>query len=520
MTYRSKLMSLLRWVLLLVASAATLFVVVVTFRNWRADAAWQRVIADHAARGDPLAYAAHEAAPMPVNRNFFQTPLLVTVLAADDPTVWTKNTVDALRRPFPYSVGTGWWHSGRFLDLAAAQRDLEKAGALTPDARRTPAEAVLAALEPWRAALDELRRAAQMRPESRLDELPNDENARQNDQSFGRNLRRMSIMERYANALGVRASAELATGRVDEALADTVALLRFLQGINEWEKTGVPFGLLGSAVQPYWEGLQRHIWSEPQLAALQAEFARLRPLQARVRILRRERALTLRYIEEPPNRVAELGVDWYDGIRQFFDNGWLNRAAMQQNRMDFCRYYDAAVLAGIDTVADRVVMDRSTSSLQEMEAQTRNAKFADDLPGRIPSVLSQSPHLSNQLENDLLGLRNIVMMEMPVRCLIASCALERYRLAHGSYPERLAEVAVFLAGQTPRDPVDGEPLRYVRTSPDTYKLYSIGLNARDDGGTVYVPERPKKGAPAVHHRLTDVPPGDWVWPQLAGKLPD
>jgi hypothetical protein len=193
---------------------------------------------------------------------------------------------------------------------------------------------------------------------------------------------------------------------------------------------------------------------------------------------------------------------------------------MQQNRIDFCRYYDAAVLAGIDTVADRVVMDRSTSSLQEMEPQTRNAKFADDLPGRIPSVLSQSPHLSNQLENDLLGLRNIVMMEMPVRCLIASCALERYRLAHGSYPERMAEVAVFLAGQTPRDPIDGEPLRYVRTSPDTYKLYSIGLNARDDGGTEYVPERPKKGAPAVHHRLTDVPPGDWVWPQLAANRSD
>ena len=61
-----------------------------------------------------------------------------------------------------------------------------------------------------------------MRPESRLDELPNDENAHQNDQSFGRNLRRMSIMERYANALGVRACAELAAGRVDEALADTI----------------------------------------------------------------------------------------------------------------------------------------------------------------------------------------------------------------------------------------------------------------------------------------------------------
>jgi hypothetical protein len=518
MTYQSKLISLLRWVLLLVASAATLFVVVVTFRNWHADAAWQRVIAEHTDRGDSLAYAAHEAAPVPDDRNFFQTPLLITVLAADDRTVWAKNTVDALRRPFPYSVGTGWWHSGRFLDLAAAQRDLEKAGVLAPDARRTPAEAVLAALEPWRAALDELRRAAQMRPESRLDELPNDENTQQNDQSLGRNLRRMSIMERYANALGVRACAELAAGRVDEALADTVAILRFLQGISEWEQTGVPSGIVGSAVQPYWEGLQRHAWSEPQLVALQAEFAQLRPLQSQARILRRERALTLRYIEEQPNRVAEFGVDWYDGIRRFFGNGWLTRAAMQQNRIDFCRYYDAAVLAGIDTVTDRVVMDRVTSSLQDLvEVLILKKHTADNTPIRVRSALLQP---SNGLWNNLFGIRNIVMLEMPVRCLIASCALERYRLAHGSYPEHLAEVAVFLAGQTPRDPINGEPLRYVRTGPDTYKLYSIGLNARDDGGTEYVPERPVKGVPFVKRGITDVPPGDWVWPQLAGKLPD
>ena len=104
MTYQSKLISLLRWTLLLVASAATLFVVVVTFRNWRADAAWQRVFVEHADRGDPLAYAAHEAAPVPGDRNFFQTPLLITVLAADDRTVWTKNTVDALRRPFTHAI--------------------------------------------------------------------------------------------------------------------------------------------------------------------------------------------------------------------------------------------------------------------------------------------------------------------------------------------------------------------------------------------------------------------------------
>ena len=135
-------------------------------------------------------------------------------------------------------------------------------------------------------------------------------------------------------------------------------------------------------------------------------------------------------------------------------------------------------------------------------------------------MLAGLPQPSHGLLNNLWSVRNAVLLEMPVRCLVASCSLERYWLAHGSYPERLAEVAVFLAGQTPRDPIDGEPLRYVCTGPDNYKLYSIGLNARDDGGTVYVPERPVKGVPPVRHSFSYVPPGDWVWPQLAANRSD
>jgi hypothetical protein len=65
---------------------------------------------------------------------------------------------------------------------------------------------------------------------------------------------------------------------------------------------------------------------------------------------------------------------------------------------------------------------------------------------------------------------------------LIACALERYRLAHNSYPETLdALVPQFLA-QIPPDIIGGQPLHYRRTNEGKFLLYSIGWNEKDDGG--------------------------------------
>ena len=82
-----------------------------------------------------------------------------------------------------------------------------------------------------------------------------------------------------------------------------------------------------------------------------------------------------------------------------------------------------------------------------------------------------------------------------------ACALERYRLAHGSYPVELAALVPEYSPVMPRDLIDGQALRYRCLSSGSYELYSIGLDGRDDDG------RPATGVGAAA--------GDWVWPQLA-----
>lgn len=70
------------------------------------------------------------------------------------------------------------------------------------------------------------------------------------------------------------------------------------------------------------------------------------------------------------------------------------------------------------------------------------------------------------------------------RCVIASCALERYRLRTGAYPSSLDEVKTELAALNVSDPAQpDQPLHY-RRDGDGYSLWSIGPDQKDDDGSV------------------------------------
>ena len=82
---------------------------------------------------------------------------------------------------------------------------------------------------------------------------------------------------------------------------------------------------------------------------------------------------------------------------------------------------------------------------------------------------------------------------------VMACALERYRLANGSYPENPAALVPRFLAQLPNDVITGEPYKYHRTDDGRFVLYSVGWNETDDGG---VPGS----------QVYDEKAGDWVWP--------
>jgi hypothetical protein len=80
-------------------------------------------------------------------------------------------------------------------------------------------------------------------------------------------------------------------------------------------------------------------------------------------------------------------------------------------------------------------------------------------------------------------------------------ALERYRIAQGQFPESLETLAPKFIPQLPHDIINGQPLKYQRTTNGSFVLYSVGWNETDDGGTIGL----NKGG------NFDPNTGDWVW---------
>lgn len=98
------------------------------------------------------------------------------------------------------------------------------------------------------------------------------------------------------------------------------------------------------------------------------------------------------------------------------------------------------------------------------------------------------------------------------RLVITALALERYRLAHGNYPDSLDRLPGDLLPRVPIDFMDGNPLRYRRTEDHHFVLYSTGLDCVDDGGQMR-PDPTQTGGPGRGLFRSEGP--DLLWPRPA-----
>jgi hypothetical protein len=96
-----------------------------------------------------------------------------------------------------------------------------------------------------------------------------------------------------------------------------------------------------------------------------------------------------------------------------------------------------------------------------------------------------------------------------------ACALERFRLAHGQYPDSLEALVPSFLKQLPADllaPKD-TPLIYHREAGGGFVLYSVGLNRQDDHGKPSPPVDDWHRSGAYQTLFPNPDEGDWVWGQ-------
>ena len=84
------------------------------------------------------------------------------------------------------------------------------------------------------------------------------------------------------------------------------------------------------------------------------------------------------------------------------------------------------------------------------------------------------PALGSAIIKEAKGLAQVYSAQ-------TALAVERFRLAHGTLPERLDALVPQFVSAVPADPFDGQPLRYHRFERG-YVIYSVGEDGEDNGG--------------------------------------
>ena len=448
-----RLVTILRRLLLGVATLATLLAVFVVVENWRGDRAWAAVDRELKAKGESLDFATFQPPAVPDDQNFFKAPLLSRILYLRPDDAEQKKLLAESHLMDFHVLGS---FRSTVKDFAALRDALKKSGRWTAPFTESAAADVLVAMQPMQPLLDAVRDAARLRPHAALER-------------FSTQFERFSTFSadevfRTAQALGVRAAAEVELGRIDDAYADIFALQRMANALSTHPATLlnhlVGVAMHGLAAGVISDGCQRHLWSDARLAKFQSLLDGLQPLAAFRDAIRVERAGVVSVVDSRTKSTAD-GFNW---------PWWLFHGWVQQNKVVYCQRLDAELLSSFTANPDRIHTLHSAPAKREKLSAVAMLLS----PFQVVSRLG----ISN-LGSILAGLGTSAEN---LRLASIAWSLERHRLARNRNPESLAELVPAFLPAVPIGIFDGQPFRYLKLPDGGHKVYALGQNGRDDGG--------------------------------------
>jgi hypothetical protein len=358
---------------------------------------------------------------------------------------------------------------------------------------------VLEALKPYQPVLDELH-AARQRPYARF-------NIRYNwDNPWGILLPHLAFIKQTCQLLRLKASAELAAGHAEQGLQDVLLMLRLVNSIRDEPMVIsqlVRVAGLELAMQPIWEGLAAHRWSDSQLQSLQAALQKYDFLADLRHGLEAEKVwgnLTIalfRDKQSPVSFSSLLSEDgkadaWVKDAEKAFAN--VPRDWFDAEQRNYNQVFDERLLAGFDVGKRRVYPRAIEENDHQIDKKLRRNKETV-VKEHLAFARGFLPGLS-RVHLKLAGAQGSLDQA------VIACALERHRLANGQYPRTLNALVPRYLKQVPHDLITGQPLRYQLTNDGQFLLYSIGWNEIDDGGEL---------AFLASGRGQEKKDGDWVW---------
>lgn len=509
--------------------------------NALGTASWKRVHAELVRRGTPLTRDQLLSAPPPEDQNFAMTPLLraawdyeIAVTNERSELKWKdpngRLRIQSIYLPQPIRLGgprkasreetndsrvnldsyARGMRAKPFPEPGRMSPELLKRYGLATNAVATansgaptnppltteqiqalqiddPAGEVLEFLRRYESELSEIS-AASRRPRSRF-HLPL-------EIGF---MPHLSHLKSFSTLYRVRAAARIAKGDRTGAFEDTLTLFRLAESLSE-DPTMITFLVRVSqnaiAISSAFDGLAAHAWSDAQLVQLQGI---LRAIDFREPLrfaFQGERIYGNRMYDQMLGEPAGTPALWVQdmtgsNLTPSMDPFprlpvYAPRGMFRRNQIHHHRLFDR-----IDAELRSPDWPMSLTNLVSTEAFLRSMGLRPATPHTILTAML-APAFA-KVEG------KAARQNAAARLADTACALERYRLKHGAFPQDLAPLVPDYLPSLPIDPMNRQPLRYQSTDNGWFKLWSVGLNGRDDGGVM------KRGD-------DNDADGDWVWP--------
>jgi hypothetical protein len=494
----------------------TLYALLCTWLNWSWGRQWTATAAMLKAEGETLDFRATMNDPLPEAENFCAIPLLKDIALAVDNDVnkgapaEQRKRLDALKLPSESKSGPRPRMTnaslGKAADLKAWADWLRKEGSLTvPADSGNPARDLLGALAKHDAEVQELaaglsRPKAQWTPEWKTRELP--------EQLFTIALPHYQSIRSLNQALALRATAAARAGDAAKAHEAALIMARLSQAdLNDPFLIGLLVAASDAAVLcgSTWELCDAQAGTAEDFARLEIALSALDFHRSALRSFRSELAAavnTLHFIQRHP----ASGV----GLFQVIDSsGKSSGSALAETAA--C----AIPLGFIDGSASVLAEGEFKYLVKPLKdhgwLEARQA--ARDLEKELVEMKSKiwthptyiiatlmAPAMSNVIDK-------VIFTQTLVNQSTVACALERYRIEKGAYPDSLDVVKLADGKPLPADVMSNKPLGYRKTTEGKYSLWSVGVDGKDHGGKRTLDEKNPENT-----RFSDTKyVGDWVW---------
>jgi len=445
--------------------------------NWHAERHWQAYCDAARARGVKLTFAEFAPPEIPDGENFAALPMFqaLSPRPATPPISALMNEIFspsyAPRSPMSLLAGKGPLPDfgtpmrGRRIDWKEWQKYFQRAGFISQTSDNAPGD-VLAGLERFSPMIDEWSQW-RTRPRARF---PVD------DQWEGGVGHHGTLLQEAAKLFALRMRAHLALGDPAAAYEDFRNGLQAYLALKDAPTmiSGLTrLSILSFLIAAVGDGLAEHRWAEPELRKVEADLGTIRIGDDYRLAFASERGFTNARLDAFANASPWSRKEMFSKITGPNPASWIilliPRCCIRDNQLRMNR--------NTDELLARVSPDGSA-----FDPDAPNPSGPEHVTGPLETVdlylfRVTAPALTSVVDRYFRTATKL-------RQALLACAIERFRLAKGAFPETLAELVPAFISQAPLDIYSGKPMLYRRKGSESFLLYSVGPNRIDDHGSV------------------------------------